>query len=637
MKRIIVGTAGHVDHGKTRLIEALTGIDCDRLEEEKSRGITIDLGFAFLRQKDVQIGFVDVPGHHKFLHNALAGLGAVRILLLVVAVDEGVAEQTREHLALASLLGVPRLVVALSKADLVDEEIAELAELEVTELLESSPFRGAPVVMTSAEDGRGIEELKDLLVAEASDSLEVDLSDGPIRLPVDRAFHLKGLGVVVTGTLIRGSIGQGDELELQPGGERLRVRGIQVHGEDREVAKAGERTSLRLAGADLPDLPRGKQIVRPDSQNLSSRFVAEASLLEVAPKALKGWQDVRLHHLADEVMGRIRCLGDSPMEPGEQGWVEVLLERPIPVIRGDRFIFRRPSPPLSLGGGEVMDPSWLPRGPKARARALPQLKDLENLLRFWAAEAGVGGITAKSVAQRLGWADNQAEEHLGQLVGEQHLIRGKADRGGEVRFIHPGVVKKTAEGASAFLKKWFKAHRLEESMPKAEFIAEVLGSRGALLAGSYLNWWQAEGRVRIEGDSVGPPGRKAELKPEESRLAAEIVKTMDEEGLAPPSPPELARRLGASPAIFDGVMEYCRRQGKVIRLPGGLLVSAKVINAVVEALEESGWDRFGVPQFKEHFSLSRKWAIPVLEHLDSRGVTRRMGNERQIVSPRSDS
>ena len=631
MKRIIVGTAGHVDHGKTRLIEALTGIDCDRLEEEKTRGITIDLGFAFLRHEEVQIGFVDIPGHQKFLHNALAGLGAVRVLLLVVAVDEGVAEQTREHLALASLLGIPRLVVALSKADLVENEIAELAELEVTELLESSPYRGATVVLTSAEDGRGIEELRDLLVEVAKREPEADLSEGPVRLPVDRAFHLKGLGVVVTGTLIRGTLCDGSDLELLPGGDRLRVRGIQVHGEDRDTAKAGERTSLRLAGAELADLPRGKQIVSPGSQGLSSRFVALANLLKVAPKAVKGWQDVRLHHLAEEVMGRIRSLEESPLEPGEDGFVEVILERPIPIIRGDRFIFRRPSPPLSLGGGEVLDPAWRPRGPKARARALPQLKDLESLLRFWAAEAGMGGVTLETIAHRLGWTKIRTGENLAQLVGDQRMIRGKVDRGVDFRFLHPGVVKRAAESASAFLKRWFKANRLQESMPKAEFITEVLGTQGAALAGTYLRWWQAEGRVRLEGDSVGPPGRKADLKPEESRLATQIVKAMDGEGLTPPSPPELARRLGASPAIFDGVLEYCRKQGKVHRLPGGLLVSAKALNDLVKDLQGSGWDRFGVPQFKDRFNLSRKWAIPILEYLDSRGITRRLGNERQLV------
>src|SRR5688500_244617 len=302
MRRAIVGTAGHVDHGKTRLIEALTGIDCDRWAEEKARGITIDLGFAWLTEGDLQLGFVDVPGHERFLHNALAGLGGIRLMLLVVAADEGVKPQTREHVAICSLLGIPAAVVALTKTDLVSADLVELAQLEVEELLQPTPFAGAPIVPVSAATGAGMPRLSELLLERAAAVAVPADAARPARLPVDRAFHLKGLGVVVTGTLAAGRIAAGDELAVVPGGRTARVRSVQVHGTPREEALAGERTSLQLAGVELAELERGQQLAPAGALATTHRLLARVHWLPDAGKPLAGWTSVRVHLLAAETL-----------------------------------------------------------------------------------------------------------------------------------------------------------------------------------------------------------------------------------------------------------------------------------------------------------------------------------------------
>ncbi|MEM9593415.1 MAG: selenocysteine-specific translation elongation factor [Acidobacteriota bacterium] len=302
-RRVVVGTAGHIDHGKTQLIRALTGTDCDRWAEEKERGITIDIGFAHLVEGDLQVGFVDVPGHERFLHNALAGLGGIRIAMLVVAASEGVMPQTREHLAICSLLEIPSAIVALTKVDLVTDDLAELAELEVGELLESTPFAGAPIVRVSSQTGEGVEALRAALVNMA-DGHEIAVEPGSLaRLPIDRAFHLPGLGVLVTGTLISGTIEPRQDLELLPAGRSARVRGVQVHGEARDRASAGERTSLQLGGVELVELHRGMQIVTPGAFSPSGHFGASFTLLGDAPEPLTESVEIRIHLYSGEVLG----------------------------------------------------------------------------------------------------------------------------------------------------------------------------------------------------------------------------------------------------------------------------------------------------------------------------------------------
>ena len=631
LRRVIVGTAGHIDHGKTRLLLALTGIDCDRWEEEKRRGITIDLGFAHLREGDLQIGFVDVPGHERFLHNALAGLGGIRIALLVVSADQGVEPQTREHLAICSLLGIETLVAVVTKRDLVDADVLELALMEVEELLEAHGYANAPVLAVSSTTGEGLDELRNRLLdlarsrALASD----DESGNAFRLPIDRAFHLQGRGVVVTGSPASGRVAAGDELEVLPGGSRTRVRSLQVHAEDRESAGVGERTALRLGGVELDDVERGRQLVTPGLFAPSRTLAARVRILDDVPKAVEGWTPVRLHLFASEEVGRFRPLVPPRLEPGEEGVVEVRVARPIVAIRGDRVVFRVPSPQRTLGGGEVLDPDWRRRRGASLARAVTALGELDTVLRLWVAEARERGTTASALAPRLGVPAARLDEHLDRLVAGGHLL--SVGEPPQRRVLVADAVQRVLSRAKRVLAAHFEADRLSPGLSRAELLGRVLPRSARSIDATWLEWMVAAKVLSVREDLVTLPGRRVELTTEESRLSRNLMEAMEAAGATPPSPGELADRISASRPILEGVQRYLVDSGRLVRLPGGLLVSSKAVDDLRAALEGTEWDRFSVPEFKDRFGLSRKWAIPWLEHLDSIGATRRIGDERQVV------
>ena len=648
MRRFVIGTAGHIDHGKTSLVKALTGIDCDRWAEEKARGITIDLGFAHLSRGDLQIGFVDVPGHERFLHNALAGLGGIRAMLLVVAADEGVKPQTREHLAVCSLLGIPHGLVALTKIDLVTEDLRELAQLEVEELLAATPFASAPILSVSSTTGEGIAELEAAILAlaeraeyepaapnvAAGDASEPALPRLPTRLPIDRAFHLKGLGVIVTGTLASGAIRAGETLEVLPGGERVRVRSIQVHGEPREVAEAGERTSLQIAGLPLEALSRGLTLVEPATFAASARLLVRFELLPDAPASISGFVPIRLHLFASEVYGRLRPLDPPELAPGERGLAEIHLAAPVVARRGDRFVVRRPSPAATLGGGEILDPAWRPyRGkllPPALA-ALAPASDLVAALGFWVLEAGERGAEIDDLARRLGVRPAAIEADLRRLTNQGKLLAVPPGPGRGRRFLAPATYQRLAERAARVLAEHFKRDRLAVAIPKADALRRIVRGRGAELADVYLDWLAKQKILQVSGDQVTLPGRGSQLTSEESDLSTQVLARFDAGGLAPPSPGDVGQALSAKPQIVDGVIRHLVAKGELIKLPSGLILAASAVAELKRRLLATGWPRFSVGQFKDHFGLSRKWAIPLLEHLDSSGFTRRLGDERMIV------
>ena len=630
MRRAIVGTAGHIDHGKTSLVLALTGIDCDRWAEEKSRGITIDIGFAHLEEGDLQIGFIDVPGHERFLHNALAGLGGIRVMLLVVSADEGVKPQTREHLAVCSLLGIPAGLVALTKVDLVSPDLLELAQLEVEELLAGTPFAGAAVLPVSSTTGQGIPELRAALVELAARHATEADPERPARLPLDRAFHLKGLGVVVTGTLASGEVKPGDTLEVLPRGQRARVRSVQVHGHPREAAEAGERTSLQLTGVALEELGRGMQLGAAEAFAATTSLLGRFTLLPEAPAPIRGFLPVRVHLYASEVLGRMRPLSEGGLAPGETGPVEIRLQTPVSATRGDRFIVRRPSPAATLGGGEILDPQWRRHRGTILGQALTALQgDLRSALAFWAVEAGERGVDAPGLARRLGVRPAHVEPELRKLASAQKLIAVP----GEGRWIAPSAVQRVTERARRVLKEYFQKDRLAEAMPKAEAARRILRGRAADLAPVYFGWLEAQKVLTVQGDQVTLPGRSAQLTGEESKLSTAVVEKFDKGGLTPPSPGEVARELNAKPQILDGVIRHLVTRGQLVRLPDGLILAASAVAGLKRDLLATSWDRFSVADFKDRFGLSRKWAIPLLEHLDSTGVTRRLGDERMVVRP----
>ncbi|HYG63335.1 MAG TPA: selenocysteine-specific translation elongation factor [Thermoanaerobaculia bacterium] len=639
MRRVIVGTAGHIDHGKTSLVRALTGIDCDRWAEEKARGITIDIGFAHLVRDDLQVGFVDVPGHERFLHNALAGLGGIRLMLLVVAADEGVKPQTREHLAVCSLLGIPAGLVALTKADLVAPDLLELAQLEVEDLLAGTPFAGAPILPVSSTTGQGIPELEATLVDLAGLWATPPDPERPARLPIDRAFHLKGLGAIVTGTLASGAIRAGDTLDVlppRPGSEgRARVRSIQVHGEAREEAEAGERTSLQLTGISLEELERGLHLTTPGAFAAAPSLLARFTLLADAPAPLRGFLPVRLHLYASEVVGRMRPLAEGGLAPGETGPVEIRLEAPVVAVRGDRYVIRRPSPAATLGGGEILDPQWRRHRGAVLRPALAALQgDLRAALAFWVQEAGERGVEAPEIARRLGTRPEKVAAELSALAKAKGLLLEVPEGHGHGRrWIAAGAVERVSERARRVLKEHFQKDRLAEAMPKAEAVRRILRGRAAELAHVYFGWLEAQKVLAVQGEKVTLPGRSADLTGEESKLSAEVLAAFDKGGLTPPSPSELQQALSAKPQILEGVVRHLVSRGRLVKLPSGLILAASAVQELRRQLLSTSWDQFSVADFKDRFGLSRKWAIPLLEHLDSTGATRRMGDNRMVVRP----
>ncbi len=634
MRRFVVGTAGHVDHGKTRLVQALTGVDCDRWEEEKRRGITIDLGFASMIDDGWQIGFVDVPGHERFVRNALAGLGGIQMMALVVAADEGVMPQTLEHLAICSLLQIPAGVAVLSKTDLVPPDLLELAHLELEETLADTPFAEAPILPVSSETGTGLEQLRETLVRLAGEAAPIDRHSGlPARLPIDRAFHLKGLGVLVTGTLARGTVTTGDELDILPGGGRARVRSIEVHGEDRQRAEAGERTSLQLVGVGLEDVARGHELGAPGVYRAASSLLVRCRLLPSAPEAIQGSCSVRLHVMAAQRLGKLRPLSPERLEPGGEAVAEIRLEAPLVAIRSDRFVIRRPSPQTTLGGGEVLDPAWRHRRGKALGTTIDALTaGTSSAAVQWAADGREAGLAASELALRLGVVRSDAASVLTGAAQEGLLLEA-----GPERFVTAATVRNVSRRARRLVEAHFADDRLSRGMPKAELVRRLLGAHAADLAPAYLNWAGQGGSdkaVAVEGELVTLPGRAGELTEVESRLAQAIVQGFENQGLTAGSPEELCRSLGAKPQVFDGVFRYLVERGKLTRLPNGLVLATGALEKFQADLFATGWDTFTVSEFKDRFGLTRKWAIPLLEHLDRQRLTRREGDRRRVLRPR---
>jgi selenocysteine-specific elongation factor len=652
MKSVVVGTAGHIDHGKSALVRALTGTDPDRLKEEKARGITIDLGFAHATIGDVNFAFVDVPGHERFVKNMLAGVGGIDLVVLVVAADESVMPQTREHFDICRLLHVPTGLVALTKSDLVDADMLELARLEVCELTSGSFLQDARIVPVSSKTGDGLDALRDALV-EVSAHVPGRSVRSVARLPIDRVFSMKGFGTVVTGTLGAGRIAVDDELVISPGDRRVKVRGVQVHGHKVHEAVAGHRTAVNLTGLDVEDLERGQNLVTPGA--FESTRLADASV-DVLPSAkpLKHGQRIRFHQGTAEIMGRVAMIGPLPvaevprspalrqahgtpsestgerlaLPPGGGGFVRLRLESPAVLARGDRYILRAYSPPITIAGGVILDPHP-PRTAIRTTAALDRVRRLDaDPIGAMIDDAGARGFPIAALVTRAGVDPRDVDVRVSALADAKAAIRA-----GDV-LVAPPVLQKLTAAIVTTLTEHHRAQPLSEGIPRDD-LRERVFARGA---GAVFDHALAElerAKTITVRDRISLATHRVELSPEEDRARLAIERAFRTGGLKPPEASSIAAEAGVPPAIADRVLKLLQRQKILVRVDTLLFhdEALQQLKAEVAALKTGSGQaaRIDVATFKERFGVTRKFAIPLLEYLDRERVTRRMGDARVIL------
>lgn len=632
MKNFIIGTAGHIDHGKTELIKALTGTDTDRLKEEKERGISIELGFAEMELPGgVTAGVVDVPGHEHFVKNMLAGATGFDLVLLVVAADDGVMPQTLEHLAIVDLLGVRDGVVAITKADLVDEEMVELVREDVSEALAGTALEEAETVVTSSRTGQGLDELRSALVRAAGRARERD-SSGPFRLPVDRVFTLRGIGTVVTGTLWEGSVADGDEAVIQPSGRKVRVRNVQVHGKEVERALAGQRVALNLPGISTDEIERGDVIGTPGHLHPTLMVDGLLHLIAGAPRALKNRARVRFHHGTREVMARVVLLGGrEELAPGESSYVQFRLEKPAVVLYGDRYILRSYSPVTTIGGGRILDSHPRKHRPhqqgilntlERRERGVPR-----DLVLLVAEERGL----PLTHGELLSWSEireGDFELALRELLSAGDLVEVQGD--GEPMYVPPAILSDLQDQLARLTAEMHAANPLRAGVEKEALRRRLDSGMGVDVFDALLRSAVSAGRLEVEGGRVREAGKSVTLGEKEREQKEALLRAIREGGFAPPLFKELMDITGLDKSKLRDMLNLLLEEGAVEQVnPEYFLAAGKIAEAeerIRSHLENHG--SLAVPQLKDMLGASRKYSIPLLEFFDRRRVTRREGDVR---------
>lgn len=602
MKSIIVGTAGHIDHGKTALVKALTGIDTDRLEEEKRRGISIDLGFAHLDLSPaIRAGFVDVPGHERFVKNMLAGAGGIDLVLLVIAADESIKPQTREHFDICRLLGIRHGIVVLTKADLVDPDVLGLARLEAEEFVAGSFLEGAPIVAASAVTGAGLEELRARLLDLAA-AIPAKDSSRYFRLPIDRAFSVHGFGTVVTGTLVSGSLAPDQEVELAPSGRRVRVRGVQSHGSATAQALAGQRTAVNLAGIDHTEIRRGMVLTEPGRFRAVTRIDCTLELLPAA-RPLKPRAPVHFHAGTAEVEAELRRR--------EGPYARIVLREPLLLLPGDRFVIRRFSPVVTIGGGVVVDTTGRRFAPE-RLRVLEQGTPAQRI-----------ALLVRESPYGLGLAD---------LIASTGLMQSEIEQAGQFaldsHFIDRDWLQAKLASIENTLRAFHQNKPLAPGMPKEDLRAKELPRAPAFLLDALLSRAPS---IAQDGDTVRLATHKVVLKEEEEKASETIEKLFLEAGLAVPPVNEALKKSGLEPARARTLLQMLLRQKKLVRIGDDLVFHRAALETLRSNLAPHKGERLTVPQFKDLAGVSRKYAIPLLEYLDRERLTRREGDTRLVL------
>lgn len=631
-KHVIFGTAGHIDHGKSALVEALTGTHPDRLEEEKRRGITINLGYAFLNLGDVQAGFVDVPGHEKFVRNMLAGAGGIDIVLLVVAADESIKPQTREHFEICRLLGVQRGLVIITKSDLVDADTLGLVKLELEEFVRGSFLERAPILSVSARTGAGLEELKREMLRIALESPGRNTSQYA-RLPIDRAFVMQGFGTVVTGTLISGALTSDQEVELLPAKKRSRIRGLHSGGHSVARAAAGQRTAVNLAGIEMGEIERGMVLAPAGVFRSTNRLDAHITLLSSA-RILKGHSRVHFHCGAAERVAEVSLFGVEHVAPGGRAFAQLRLDAPLLVLPGDRFIMRQFSPVVTIGGGVVLD-ALTPRHKKNDPAVLRFLTILENGSREEILHAIIAadayGIGLPQLVARTGWLESEVREIAERLASAKKI---------QLVSTQPWIAVSSETMAVLFRKAENEVNQFHAANPIAQGIAkqELRGQIAPRLRTetfrAVLDELVRQGKVAVAGDTVQRAKREIALSEQESKAKEQIAQEFERASLAAPSTNEVLGRAGVDLTRARKLLQLLIREKTLVKITEEMMLHATALaklSTLLAGYKRAHGERLPIAAFKELAGVSRKYAIPLLEYMDRMGLTRRSGDERVIL------
>ncbi len=627
MRHVIIGTAGHIDHGKTALVRALTGIDTDTLPEEKARGVTIDIGFAYWKDN---VTFIDVPGHERFVKNMVTGVCSVDLALFVVAADDGPMPQTHEHLGILNLLGVERGIIALTKTDLVEEEWVELVTEELPDLVEGTFLADAPIVPVSSETGEGIDELRDLVEREIANVGERPDS-GVFRLPVDRAFSVRGFGTIVTGTVVSGKVTDGDSVDLLPGGQQVRVRGLQTHGQDVELAVAGARVAVNLAGVEVADVERGDLLVQPDHFETTYMIDARLEVLEEA-SPVKNRARVHLHLGPRDVLARVVTLETDEISPGQSGLVQLRLEAPGVVARGDRFVIRRFSPVVTLGGGVVLDARPV-KHRRLRSEVTAALHELETddptrVVLHYLDRARRSVSTPSGLAMELGTSVDRVKQHLADLVqAEEATLVPGLDDGYAAAEHWNGLVADIERLVTAH----HVSHPLQSGMPQGALRSAVGRDADPTFVQRAVDAVVSSGHVVKDGPVLRAAGHVVTFGPEQESTRLSVLTTLRAAGASPPDLVELASAAGDGD--LDQILDAMASLGDLVRLEESMWFASETIDEIRKKLVQFATDRgeIGVSDFRDLVGTSRKYAVPLLNFFDSEGVTERKGDVRVLL------
>jgi selenocysteine-specific elongation factor len=633
MKSIIIGTAGHIDHGKTALVKALTGIDADRLEEEKRRGITIDLGFAHLELaapsgEKVRLGFIDVPGHERFVRNMLAGVGGIDLVLMVIAADESIKPQTREHFEICRLLSIPRGITVITKSDLVDEDTLSVVRMEIEDFVRGSflDVSRSPVVAVSALNGTGLEELKREIIRLSAEVPARD-TEALLRLPIDRVFTMKGFGAVVTGTLIAGKVKKEEEVEVFPSRKRARVRGVQVHGSTAEQAIAGQRTALNLAGVQMEELARGMMLAAPGVFEPTQKFEVQISLLKDA-KPLKNRARVHFHAFTSETIAEVALRGVTELKPGASAFAQLRTAEPLLLLPGDRAILRQFSPVITIGGAVVLDAFPLARQKQDAVLHFLQMLSSSNrqeALLARIARRGHEGLSVAAAVRETGLKQSVVQPLIAALAQEKHIIQV-----GEF-LLSSDAMQKTREKLVATLDAFHKANPLVGGISKEE-LREKLGLHQTVME-AMLAQLTRDKKAEVAGEQVRLAGRGVELKDEEAKAKQQIEKAFADAGLKVPLMKEVLDKLPVDKARAQKLVTLLLRDRVLIKLADDLVFHQTALQGLrqIMATQKAKTPKIDVATFKDLLGVTRKYAIPLLEYLDQQRITRRVGDERVIL------